>query len=770
MAEDFPRYRNEDSDSDSDVPAERSRERELPAPVTRAERSEGPAPVGQEGTIFSRDSIAPSLSRPLFEFIRKQEQPAAKAEMPEMPKAEHLPSVSVPGEPEVRTYQPPAEAEAAHAIHEASVRTAEDDDEEPAADGRHATTTAAPTPPPAAPVLRQPLEAAPRPLNEQFEEIMRTEMSEDYVQQTSGDRLGEATPGATAEHDTEPVSEMPVARPVPTPRPAAPRPRTERASTEDDNSPAFTPLPPIPAPMPMPQQPREAASRTTNEQFDEIMSTEMDEDFVRQASGDHLGENDPGLDPAAFAPAPTAPPEVFRYIEDDPDDVVQPLNTSSTSSSAYVAPPPPPTGTGNTPPPPPVTPGYGGGGNGGGGNGGGPGGFNYNFGPNFNGLPNVAQNVAPNLAPAAVANPLEMFTNPNRREKPHNGRAFVAGFLTGWIIKNHLANKKLKGVQAEHAKQNAAHSEQVNTLERTQHQERQQSQRTEAQLAQTQAEQAKAQREARDAENQRLNQEREDGYRAAAAQRLQREPFPGGTPAPERPATPVMETPLQYAPSGAEMPFAAAAAGAGMAAAERPANKVIAGEAAPAAAAAKAEQAVRTAAEQAQEAVAKAYELQQGEHVEHATGGGHNIIVDKHGHAVEGAITYGQEFRAQQRQEQMRTDLFAGADTARQNATAAQPGGIQGASVPGQPGVPGQYGQPGQPTSHSDYSSGIITGLGSGQVPANHNLPTGQMPPSARQHLLPSKHDNPVVATLSSPWLWAAGMVLVIAFFIAALV
>ncbi|HSX34345.1 MAG TPA: hypothetical protein VLF62_01755, partial [Candidatus Saccharimonadales bacterium] len=190
MAEDFPRYNHEDSDDDA--PAERPQPAEHTLAPAEAEHPKVPAQ--QEGTIFSRDVIAPNLSRPLFDFIRKQEQP--KAHLEENPEpllsTAALPGVSNPSEPEMRTYQPPAETEIAHAIHEAS---SEDDDDDEAADdtsAAHATTaTPMPTPAPAPerPAAHQ--QELERPLKEQFEEIMRAEMGEDYTRMASGEHLGE---------------------------------------------------------------------------------------------------------------------------------------------------------------------------------------------------------------------------------------------------------------------------------------------------------------------------------------------------------------------------------------------------------------------------------------------------------------------------------------------------------------------------------------------------------------------------------------------------
>jgi hypothetical protein len=717
MAEDFPQYRHEDSDDDA--PEERSAEH-APPPSVAPERPA--APSQQEGTIFTRDAIAPSLSRPLFEFIRKQEQPDAKLEAPKAAAPEApgaLPSVSVPGEPETRTYHPPAEAEMAQAIHEASVEDDDDDDE--AADDSHAQSrTATPTPPPAAPQAPHVPELQ-RPLNEQFEEIMRAEMGEDYADLTSGDRLGET-------EDAQTVAEEP--RRAEAHEPEPPRP--------------FVPEWPTPV--------------------------------IPEVSHDDLEDTETVVADDTAVPAPVAE-SAFYYTEDEPGDPDDPDATAATTTAAYasagasssarpvvvggggstVVPPlSPPTGGGGgggTPPPnyPPV-----GGGNFGGGGGGA---FPANF--------NMAPPAAPNLAPAAPIDPFEMFRTPPtaRQEKAHKGRWFVAGFITGWVVKQHLANKKMRLQEAAHTKVTEAQGKQIDTLQYNQYHTEQQLKRTENNLQTTQAEQAQTQRAAQAAESARLNQEQRDRFVAAAAAReANRNPMPEQAAAnipltaagaeqafpqplmqearPAAPAPASYETPLQYAAAAAEMPFAAAAAGNRPAGAEnRPATAPFAGEAAPKPVA---EQAPKTPQETAQELVDRAYNLQSGQHIEHATGGGHNIIVDKHGHEVQNAIEYGEEFHAQRRQEQLKVDVFA-TDNNGQNAAA------------------------------HDYSdNGIITGLGpslgSGQIGVSHELPAGQMPVSPRQRLQAGRRDNPVVATVTSPWLWASLLVLLAAFFIAAFI
>src|SRR6185369_1446000 len=95
----------------------------------------------------------------------------------------------------------------------------------------------------------------------------------------------------------------------------------------------------------------------------------------------------------------------------------------------------------------------------GGGGGGGNTPPNLNQGYNaFNAMPppggnmNVAQQMNGYNQYGLNANSLY---GPARRPESHNARWFVAGVLTGWLLKRHFANKKLQSVQAQ-AKKNAA--------------------------------------------------------------------------------------------------------------------------------------------------------------------------------------------------------------------------------------------------------------------------------------------------------------------------
>jgi hypothetical protein len=165
--------------------------------------------------------------------------------------------------------------------------------------------------------------------------------------------------------------------------------------------------------------------------------------------------------------------------------------------------------------------------------------------------------------------------------------------------------------------------------------------------------------------------------------------------------------------------------------------------------------------------VAEAYELQDGEHVVHAAGGGHNIVVDKHGHEVEGAMQYADEFKFQQRQEQARAGAFDDDEATEEEATpeaALDPQQMQERAQAAQQ-------QRRRTGAGVNYGANIVTGLTSGLPNAAHEISAGMS--DARKRLtanIPNKNANPVVATLASPWLWASVFVLLAAFFAAAFI
>ncbi|HEX7963382.1 MAG TPA: hypothetical protein VF466_02220 [Candidatus Saccharimonadales bacterium] len=690
MAEDFPSYRHEESDDDE--PVEERRAEHAPPPPTPAEQYKEPSE--QEGTIFSRDTIAPNLSRPLFDFIRKQEQPEARQEEPErLP--EQLPSVSAPGEPETRTYQPPVEAEVAQTIHQAAAEKDDDDDEEEdSSDDRRSSaqqTTAAPAAQP-----QQPHELQ-RPLNEQFEEIMRTEMGEDFSRLASGDTLGE---------DTE------------TEEPEPPR--------------AFIPEWPTPV---IPELPRDEAAAEAAE------SGEAPEEAEEVTEAEAAAEGEPLVNPAGA--------EAFYYNE-DPDE---PAPSTVVAAATGI----PLTGAGGTGGGMPLTPGPGGPGAPGG-NGGGmvpPTNFNnMNMPPMGPGFGFNTFNGAPNYAPNPVMNVTNVEVRP-RQEVIHKGRWFVAGFLTGWLVKQHLANKKMARQEAVHQRATEKQNEQIHTLEYNQYHTEQKLKRTQAELQENQTQQAA--RAARAEQAAKLTQQQQAERPVLPAAEAPAAAVAAGPAAERQPETappraaqqlretpldrpPAYETPLQYAAAAAELPFAGRSA-----TGETRGTAPFIAEARPNAAPA-AERAPQTPEQAAQEAVAKAYELQPGQHIERAAGGGHDIVVDRHGHEVHGAVDYKGEFQSQLRRNQVNEDVFAATNDNN------------------------------RPTPNP-YDGGIITGLkdagaGLGYDPAaagqaaSGKYSVGQ----ARQRLQRGKKQNPVIATMASPWLWASVIVLLVAFFVAAFI
>lgn len=130
--------------------------------------------------------------------------------------------------------------------------------------------------------------------------------------------------------------------------------------------------------------------------------------------------------------------------------------------------------------------------------------------------------------------------------------------------------------------------------------------------------------------------------------------------------------------------------------------------------------------------------LKQGQHVEHSAW--HNIVVDEKGHEVTGAIVYGEGFQSERQQEAIRDRV---ADTSSTNAGAAS-GAVFGQQRD-------QFGNPMLP-------SGMTS-------PA---LPQGQSTHADPQHQLPSHNSQP--SNFTNPWFWIMLLLIIAAFFTAALV
>ncbi|HSX36439.1 MAG TPA: hypothetical protein VLH84_05920 [Patescibacteria group bacterium] len=133
-------------------------------------------------------------------------------------------------------------------------------------------------------------------------------------------------------------------------------------------------------------------------------------------------------------------------------------------------------------------------------------------------------------------------------------------------------------------------------------------------------------------------------------------------------------------------------------------------------------------------------DLASGQRVEHSTW--HNIVVDKEGHEVQGAIAYGEAFQRERRSEQMPVDSGAGAAA---------------------PQAADDFGQPAFPAPISPFP-----GLSSGQVPADHELTTGTSRQSDLKHRLSAHPTGQIQSTFTSPWLWLGVGLLIVAFLAAA--
>lgn len=651
MVEYFPGSSHEDSDDDSSPSngaSKKTARHESSQPVEQSA-----SPKEQEGTIFSRADFAPNLSRPLFDFIRKQEQSEVRSETTSPVGPDFLPSVSVPSDPEVRTYRPPSEVGGAEMQGEQSDDEDEDEEEE-AEDQVRSTAPAATTP--KTPSQSHELQ---RPLNEQFEAIMRGEMGEDFSRLTSGEQLGEVEPESVTIPGPATVSEGPRrfdSPPVPEWRPPGSRPSAQEWAEPE----------PVMRPMAT-HQPVSVSSYSS----------------------------------------PTSPGEssAFYYSEAEPDT---PLPSD-----------------GEVPPTAPFA----------------------------NALGGMR---SPDTPLPASAVPVEAFgaapAHTSERQEKHNGRWFAAGFITGWVIKQHLANKKLSRFRQASEQEIGQRDEKLDALALDQQTLQRRVKRSESQLQETYVRQRRAESSAQLAGAERPIMSGGQAMEAATeqpvapsrqseasvAQQARAESAfttPQGQVLERRSTSPLMEAPLQQ--SGVAETMYSARPSIGEAA---PTNRQRVAEIIP-------EPQPETAPQNTTEADAtKAYELQSGQHIEHATGGGHNIIVDKHGHEVQNAIEYGEEFQFQRRQEQARATTSSTSDstTADADSTSATSSGAQ------------------------EYN--LVTGLDSGQVDLSHSLSPGPPSPTTRQHLLNSRHDNPVIATIVSPWLWAALVVLLLAFFVAAFI
>jgi|GEM_PF-4351975 len=620
MVEYFPSNNHEDSDDDSPLSNNASKRTARHEPSSPVEQPS--PPKEQEGTIFSRADFLPTgLSRPLFDFIRKQEQPAVRSEATSPVGPDFLPSVSVPSDPEVRTYRPPTEV----ATDTQGEQSEDDDDDEEEEEGKGRIRSV--TPMAATPTIPPPAHELQRPLNEQFEEIMRG-MGEDFSHATSGEQLGEIESELVTAPGPAAVSEGPH--------------RFEPSPVPEWRPPTFGP--------------------PTQERLDP----------------------DPIAPPASsYASTPSNESAAFYYSEAEPEPDA----------------PTPAASGGGTPPTAPFA----------------------------NALGGIHTPDNPSYAAAAsVESPGVAIPRSSERQEKHNGRWFAAGFITGWVIKQHLANKKLSRSQQAAEKEIGQRDEKINSLALDQQTLQRRVRRNENQLQEAYIQQRRVENSAQPVS---MEQPTMSGGQAMEAAAEQTSPAPQPQVAERRPVSSLIEAPLQQ--SGvAETIYTARPMGEATSANHQRVAEIIPEP--------------ETAPQTTTEADAKAYELQSGQHIEHAAGGGHNIVVDKHGHEVQNAIEYGEEFQFQRRQEQARATAASTSSNSPADTTSTIGGNAQ------------------------EYS--LVTGLDSGQADLSHSLPSGPSSPTTRQHLLNSKHDNPIVATVASPWLWAALVVLLLAFFAAAFI
>lgn len=144
--------------------------------------------------------------------------------------------------------------------------------------------------------------------------------------------------------------------------------------------------------------------------------------------------------------------------------------------------------------------------------------------------------------------------------------------------------------------------------------------------------------------------------------------------------------------------------------------------------------------QQPQNQPGEAIVLQQGQRLEQP--GWYSVVRGEDGKVVEGAIQYGEAFKQEQRAEQ--TPLVTNGQ--------------------------GQQGGLGQDDNAFLGAAGRDQLITSGQVPFSRELSAGYGQRADVAHRLSrSRSQNPVIATLASPWLWAGVVILLLTFFVTAL-
>ena len=131
-------------------------------------------------------------------------------------------------------------------------------------------------------------------------------------------------------------------------------------------------------------------------------------------------------------------------------------------------------------------------------------------------------------------------------------------------------------------------------------------------------------------------------------------------------------------------------------------------------------------------------------------------IVTEHGHEVQGAVQYGQEFH-RQREHELLTDKSTANPTDAAGAGAQGGAGAPLGQFPGQP-------MPGTPYQHPTQPGALPSGM------TNPTLPPGHPTHIDPQHQLPAAPQKQVASNIANPWFWIMLILIVAAFFTAALV
>ncbi len=312
-----------------------------------------------------------------------------------------------------------------------------------------------------------------------------------------------------------------------------------------------------------------------------------------------------------------------------------------------------------------------------------------------------------------------------RAERYGVRRGVVAGFITGWVVKQHLSNRKLHRIQQEHRQ----------ALREQQHH-----------IAELDAAQAHLD------ERVRTQEQQIDRYRYQPQTRIEQ-------PALLSPATPFEQAAAQAMfPSQGKQPMVPAVETLSPIV-SRPNN--LPGEATQLQATTQTEL-PSTQPSVYKETVPLIQEIDRqpppdnradqqvvqepGQHLERS--GWYSAVVDEHGREIPGAIRYGEAHQREQRQER-------------------SPHGVTGQQQT-KPGVPSQRYAGGGSSFVGGSTQHPQQMISSGQTGPSHQLPTGYDYADA-QHRLPAKSVHSIASAISSPWLWAGVVILLLTFFITAL-